>query len=514
MKRFLKILVVVILLFGIYCVFLFFVPHGSARRKLAEYKKQLIAQGEKLDLASHALPRNSGVSNMAGQFLAFSGRWFIPHSDDFSSAMKLMAPGAAAISYTNLDAKLMASYETNKIQAAQLREILRGAKIDFEVDYSHGVDTPLPHLAEIKRMSLQLSETARQALHERDFGEAALDLGAEADMLRLLSQEPVLISSLVRIACARIAIGAAWEGLQRNGWNDAQLAALQAKWQQLNLFTNLDAVMAAERAFAIDALAKARHFTNVAQLSPFWGLTGPPPATPTFGDWLGELMKDPKAAINDAYIRYPKFWMWKSSWSYEEELCALQMITAEVEACRRIDTLNYCALTLGELPNQTSNILHSFPKSESHFMASYGYMDGPLHRGLVKSVQAEVSRQLLVTAIALERFHLRHSAWPDTLEKLVPDFLPQVPLDFMDGKPLRYRSGINGLYVLYSVGLDGKDDGGDPSPPPNETSFNNFGDMRDIVWPQPASPQQIQDFGKKHNGSTNALLLEAPPPAK
>ena len=33
----------------------------------------------------------------------------------------------------------------------------------------------------------------------------------------------------------------------------------------------------------------------------------------------------------------------------------------------------------------------------------------------------------------------------------------------MDGQPLRYRRNADGTFLLYSVGENGKDDGGDPS---------------------------------------------------
>lgn len=36
---------------------------------------------------------------------------------------------------------------------------------------------------------------------------------------------------------------------------------------------------------------------------------------------------------------------------------------------------------------------------------------------------------------------------------------PEVPLDAYDGKPIRYRRLADGV-VVYSVGADGKDDGG------------------------------------------------------
>jgi len=65
----------------------------------------------------------------------------------------------------------------------------------------------------------------------------------------------------------------------------------------------------------------------------------------------------------------------------------------------------------------------------------------------------------VITALALERFHLRHGRWPETLNALVPKFLPTAPLDPVDEQPLRYRVEPGG-YVVYSLGLNGQDDGG------------------------------------------------------
>ena len=44
-------------------------------------------------------------------------------------------------------------------------------------------------------------------------------------------------------------------------------------------------------------------------------------------------------------------------------------------------------------------------------------------------------------------------------ESLVPDYLAAVPIDPYSGRPLVYRRTGDG-YLLYSVGLDGVDDGG------------------------------------------------------
>jgi hypothetical protein len=103
-----------------------------------------------------------------------------------------------------------------------------------------------------------------------------------------------------------------------------------------------------------------------------------------------------------------------------------------------------------------------------------------------------MERQLTLAAIALKRFELRHGTFPPDLKALVPEFLTAVPFDYMGAKSLGYRLKDDGNYVLYSVGDDGKDDGGDPTLLPG-TPAGLWGG-RDAVWPSsavgPAEPSR------------------------
>jgi ABC-type transport system involved in multi-copper enzyme maturation permease subunit len=76
-----------------------------------------------------------------------------------------------------------------------------------------------------------------------------------------------------------------------------------------------------------------------------------------------------------------------------------------------------------------------------------------VHRSSVAQLRS------LVTALAVERYRLRTGHWPQRLADLVPEYLVEPPADPFDGKPLRYRRLADGV-VVYSVGLDGVDDGG------------------------------------------------------
>ncbi len=87
----------------------------------------------------------------------------------------------------------------------------------------------------------------------------------------------------------------------------------------------------------------------------------------------------------------------------------------------------------------------------------------------LRATDNETQNALLMTALALRAYKLEHGAYPAALGALVPQYLSRVPDDpFALSGPLRYKPS-GGKYVLYSVGPDGKDDGGrpiyDPSKP-------------------------------------------------
>jgi hypothetical protein len=87
-------------------------------------------------------------------------------------------------------------------------------------------------------------------------------------------------------------------------------------------------------------------------------------------------------------------------------------------------------------------------------------------------------------AIALERYRLAAGQFPDTLDALSPKFLVEIPHDVINGKPLRYRRTENGSFVLYSVGWNETDDGGEVSQTQTKRPNPEAGDW---VWRYPDS---------------------------
>jgi hypothetical protein len=71
----------------------------------------------------------------------------------------------------------------------------------------------------------------------------------------------------------------------------------------------------------------------------------------------------------------------------------------------------------------------------------------------------EAMTRMLICELAIRLFEHDHQRLPQSLEELVPTYLPSVPVDSYSGRPLTYRVQ-DGKPVLYSVGGDGVDDGG------------------------------------------------------
>ncbi len=86
------------------------------------------------------------------------------------------------------------------------------------------------------------------------------------------------------------------------------------------------------------------------------------------------------------------------------------------------------------------------------------------------------SWEIARVSLAVELYRRVHGELPERLEYLVPDGLAAAPEDSFDGMPLRYRRLDRG-YMVYSVGQDGKDDGGKPEPPKDAKAVNETWDL-------------------------------------
>ena len=83
-----------------------------------------------------------------------------------------------------------------------------------------------------------------------------------------------------------------------------------------------------------------------------------------------------------------------------------------------------------------------------------------LNAAVKKFASAQASVDLARVACALERYRLANGKYPEMLDALVPQFIEKLPHDIINGQPLHYRRGSEWKFLLYSVGWNETDDGG------------------------------------------------------
>jgi hypothetical protein len=89
------------------------------------------------------------------------------------------------------------------------------------------------------------------------------------------------------------------------------------------------------------------------------------------------------------------------------------------------------------------------------------------------AAEGDAQRDLARLAVAAAAFRDKEGRPPAAVEELAPKYVPLVPRDPFDGKPLRMVAR-DGVVIFYSVGPDQKDDGGKPRDDQNRTGDVTF----------------------------------------
>jgi len=327
-------------------------------------------------------------------------------------------------------------------------------------------------------------------LHEGDRDTAWTNLHAAGRLATGYVPEPIDVSHLVRFACAGVAYDITWNALQSGNWADSQLAELQREWEAADFFTDLPETAAHNRAGAA-AICRLHRQEPLET-----GMT------------FKEMFRSPRYTWSVLGGQWERI-QYRQHGSFDDEKnLLLYYRDREVELRRAVKSPNWADMR--QLPGVT-NFVPFQSKHRSSVQAMMNQRQLMLRsqvqgQGLLgRAADAEARRRLLVTAIALERFRGKHGSYPKTVNELAPEWLKDPPVDFMDGQPLRYRLTDHGHFVLYSVGLDGVDDGGNmprprrreglaagaPSQDPREFAIRSG---TDLVWPRPASAAEIENF--------------------
>jgi hypothetical protein len=482
---------------------------------LASFKKQLLASGEKLsplDFVQTFDPEDNGAPAIVATVENLIQGEVLPGSRP--PTQKVLASGRALVGFrephwvvdgmfrgdqwvdeliTNHWSSVANDLQLNAAKLAEIKTLLKRPVMNNGVNFAEPLKFQFLHIVHAKASVSWFGISAQLALREGRSAEALDDLVTGISLPRLLESDQVVISELVRIAMASIMGTYTWEALQHDLWTDADLATLQSAWEPLSFSTNTARSLTGERVYisqSTQELRRSNEGTYELIFGPYANFLADEESSDSI--WIRKMESLPLGEEFVALWRkqvYCRFW--RFSWSHQAELRNLRNMTEVVHLARiatndrsyRAIESDWEALRQRVSKKDFYDRLR-FPPPDS--VASVG-------RTIGKAMRAETERSLVLAAIALKRYQLRHGTHPERLESLTPEFLAVIPVDYMDGQPIKYQRLDENEFLLYSVGEDGRDDGGDAQPPVGRSARDLWG-RRDYVWPAPATPEEVEQF--------------------
>jgi hypothetical protein len=335
----------------------------------------------------------------------------------------------------------------------ELRQASQRPYASVPLNYEDGfnsVSQLMPVLAALKRCTQVLELRAVAELADGQSAKALDDVKLLLYLNNSLRNSPFLISHLVRVAIVAYELNPIWEGLAEHRWSDEQLVALDAELSKLDFLADYEFVMRGERAFALASFENQRRSREIISRQE-----------------NGDLVTNKLTFMPSAYFN-------------QNELAFAQM--SQQWLLPLVDTNSRI---VSPVAWQRADDAVRAEKEHCHFPAyqAQALMVFPAISGLVRKVAAiQVSVDLARVACALERYRLAHGEYPETLDELSPQFIAKVPHDIINGQPLHYHRTDGGQFVLYSVGWNETDDGGQIVLTKNGSVDRERGDW---VWQYP-----------------------------
>jgi hypothetical protein len=298
----------------------------------------------------------------------------------------------------------------------------------------------LPSVQMCRELASALTCRAMLRLGEGKEAEAWADLLACHRLARHLSHGGTLIETLVSYAIHAIACGATLTYIEHANLTAEQYSARLKELRALAPMTPLaDKIDISERLMGIDAVQMIRSGTG--------GLNKPDEEEQKVLDMIdwGAILR----TMNAAYDRMSAAMRIKDRVAREKEFELIEVDYTEL-------TKKYPDPDIKKLLKQVG--------AKKLVSKQLGDILMGLLMPAVRKVQyaadrmEQVDRNLHI-ALALAAYRKAEGRYPAKLADLAPKYLTAVPTDVFSGKDLIYKPGENG-YLFYSVGLNGKDDGG------------------------------------------------------
>jgi hypothetical protein len=391
-------------------------------RSLAFTRQELEWAGRPMTMAQLIPPKPAGAENAAPVYLAALAK-LKERQVDGQSAMDWISRGFRVLATPEELAGLQKTLQDpvvikaiGEIEAATLKPC------QFDLDYSKGAAMPLPHLQSMRSLEWVFGAKAKMQAAAGDTAGAWDTAISGVRLADALKTEPILISQLVRIAVASIAMETVQQLAKKSLPTQAQARVLD---EVLKGFDNIGPMIATtdgERLLFGESLFK------------FSANTGMGMSWPTIITLRGNpLFKRDYAAYLDFMRRYAVL----AEQPYNPE--ALAALDRSVEQIP-----DYCILTKTMFP------------ALSRVQMKYTWF----------RAQAAITRN----GLAVLACKLAKGVYPKSLEEAGL----KETMDPFTQKPLFYKPTAKG-FLLYSAGENQKDDGGNGV-------RGEGGRIPDIVW--------------------------------
>jgi hypothetical protein len=354
-----------------------------------------------------------------------------------------------------------------KIREASLRPRYYTPMITGDAEYASMISVLLPLTQESRECARLLRAHAMFSIGEGNIEDARRDILACHRLARLVGQGACLVDALVAIAIDGIACKLDVALAQSGKLSPQEAAAFMVELKKLPPIPEMaDKVDVSERYMFLDCveMIAAKGVDSISALS--GGGVAQAKDTP-----LKSIISRAIFSVSDwdAILRMGNAWYDRMveaarKPTYAERTEAFNKIDAEIRKISQdVKSLNNVGSSLmaGEamhtiLSKKFGNILVSL------LTPALGAVIHAEERGYVYSDMSQI-------ALALGAYRSDHGNYPDRLADLAPKYLAEVPKDGFSGADFVYHREGNG-YLLYSVGRNGKDDGGksQQNDPPDE----------------------------------------------
>jgi hypothetical protein len=451
---------------------------------LKRWKDQMAAKGEKLDVSGLWPAPNAESSTFSnqlakatetreGKLREFAGSISPILANERGNYRRGSQEAQPQMAYrknsTNTWQELDEAINQNEAALASLRELMKNPPPTMSRDVvKEWANNSPPNFVSVRIGAQSLHAAAINDLHKGDLTHALENLLALEAFARLYEDDPGLVNDMIRIAIIGLGVEVSWDALQADGWTQSQLATLQQGCADSDkLLAQMPKTLEGIRVERIYELRLFRSHSYKAWIEQnqavFESFGCMPPACDTAPTvlWWRQCVFHP---------------LWSFAWADQEELDYLNDTQLEVTALR--DAVQKRAWSSLNQQLITSHKGYRAPAAKWRFYTrlpmvdvladltpstdpqtwAYPYTD--FTKAWYTTMKTLTQHEILITAIALKRFELQNGSKPSSLNALIPEFLPALPTDFIDGHPLRYRLNSDGTYALYSVGDNLIDDGG------------------------------------------------------